>query len=112
MIHCKIEERAGILLAIESTGHGLADGPGGASVSCAAVSALVRSAGAVLEKRRDVLVRVEGFEPGRVGLRIVEAAADAECWLRGVTDMLVQGIGDVQRDFPDQIEFELIQIKD
>ena len=101
-----MERHSGVLLAFESTGHGAIDNPeAGVSISCAVVSAFVRSMGMLLERRNDIVARVESFQPGAVSIKIVQVDAGAEDWLRGITDMLIRGLEDLQQDFPDQLEF-------
>ena len=110
MIICKMARPAGIFTVFESKGHA-SKGAGGVSIPCAVVSALVRSMGSLLEKREDVVVRVERFQPGAVRIRVLQVDEKGENWLHGLTDMLVQGLEDVQRDFPDQLEFSIMQSK-
>ncbi|MGI9255456.1 MAG: ribosomal-processing cysteine protease Prp [Salinispira sp.] len=107
MIHCVITESSGVLRRLESKGHAHTDSRQGAvSISCAAVSALIRSLGMALEMRSDVEVRVHTLSPGNVCFHIVSSAPESQGWLRGLTDMFIQGMEGAKNDFPDQIFFE------
>lgn len=107
MIHCRLEKSSGLLVALESRGHASIDTKEArVSISCSVVSALIRSMGMLLEKRSDILAKVECFQPGAVSIRIVRVDEGAKDWLRGITDMLSQGLEDLERDFPDQLEFK------
>jgi uncharacterized protein YsxB (DUF464 family) len=112
VIRCRLGIDRGMLSAFSSTGHGRVDhAEARVSISCAAVSTLVRSIGMLLEKSELVIVGLDRFAPGDVKLRVEHVDESAEDWLRGLTDMLAQGLEDAARDFPDQIEFLLADEK-
>jgi uncharacterized protein YsxB (DUF464 family) len=72
----------------------------GANVTCAGVTALLRTAGRVCAAK-GILAAGAAGEPGVMSLS-VDRTADGE-WLRGVTDFLLQGVRDLQREFPGDI---------
>ncbi len=106
MIRCTLATIRGIISRFESSGHGSVDNPEArVSISCAAVSALIRSMGTLVEKSDCVSIELIRFQPGDIAMRVGHVDENAEEWLRGLTDMLAQGLEDVRRDYPDQIEF-------
>jgi uncharacterized protein YsxB (DUF464 family) len=74
------------------------------SVACAAVSAIVRTAGRLIEMRHDIVSGGEAEEAGTLDLVIRERQDSAAEWLRGVTDFLVVGLKGVERDYPEECE--------
>ena len=109
MIHCTLEQFSGMLKAFESTGHGVIDNKDAqVSIACASVSTLIRTMGILLERHNDIVVQLERFEPGSVKLNVVGVGEQTEDWLRGITDMLAQGLRDIEQDFPSQVEFRRI----
>lgn len=106
MIRCSVNSRQGVLSRLESTGHGSIDNTEArVSISCAAVSTLIRTVGTLLEKSESVHIALERFQPGDVALTVEYVDESAEEWLRGLTDMLSQGLEDLQREYPEQIVF-------
>lgn len=105
MIRCIIEADHGILRSLRSSGHGDIDNRDAkVSVACAAVSTLLRTAGVLLETSEQVIIELKTFQPGEIDVRIKHVDEKAEQWLRGLTDMLIRGLEDVQRDFPAQVQ--------
>jgi uncharacterized protein YsxB (DUF464 family) len=101
VIRVAIELRAdGTLEGIEVSGHGAA-GADGASVPCAAASALARTAALLLEERGYPLA---GGAPGRGELRFrLQGRRGGEGergWLRGIADFLVRGFRGIEDDYP------------
>jgi uncharacterized protein YsxB (DUF464 family) len=106
MIWCRLETERGMIRFLESSGHGAVNSTvAGVSISCAAVSTLIRSLGVLLETSDKVVIGVEKFSPGEVRLRVEHVDESAEEWLRGLTDMLARGLEDVQKDFPDDVQY-------
>lgn len=97
----------GALKEVESTGHAsTAAGSPGENVACAAVSALLRSSGRLLASRPGIEVDGDASEPGRFRLVLRRVRRGQRRYLQGVTDVLVQGLSDIYRDFPDEIEIQ------
>jgi uncharacterized protein YsxB (DUF464 family) len=72
----------------------------GANIACAGVTTLLRTAGRLCAAR-GILAAGAAGEPGEMSLTVAPGA-DGE-WLRGVTDFLLQGVRDLQREFPREI---------
>ncbi|AHC14835.1 ribosomal-processing cysteine protease Prp [Salinispira pacifica] len=105
MIRCIVEADNGMLRVLHSSGHGDVDNRDArVSISCAAVSTLLRTAGVLLETSEQVMIELKKFQPGEIDLRVKHVDEKAEQWLRGLTDMLIRGLEDVQRDFPAQVQ--------
>jgi len=79
----------------------------GASVPCAAVSALARTAARVIEA--DTLLRSEGGadHEGSLELRVQDCPVERREWLRGVSDSLLVGLRDVEAEYPDDCRVRL-----
>lgn len=97
-------DRQGSLASLESTGHAQKPGSEEASIACASVSVLLRSLGRLLE--RDPKIHVEGSAeaPGHFRIDVRRVTLRRRGYMRGVTESLLQGLQDVKRDFPDEIE--------
>lgn len=90
---------------VRVSGHSQTDS-GGMSVACAAVSALVRTAGRLIEADSTISSRGGAESTGELLLDI-EYSDQHRKWLRGVTDFLVIGLKDVERDYPQECRVEL-----
>jgi uncharacterized protein YsxB (DUF464 family) len=89
----------GLLSRFEAEGHA-GKTARGTNIACAGVTTLLRTAGRICAARGILSAGAAG-EPGDMSL-FVDPAADGE-WLRGVTDFLLQGVKDLQREFPGEI---------
>ncbi len=101
--------RDGLLESYDAAGHA-GESPRGANIACAAVTALLRTAGKLCESRG--LVQ-DGGGGKRGELRLIVAPVpDAEReWLRGVTDFLLRGVHDLQDEFPREIQL-LLEVRE
>ena len=89
----------GLLSRFEADGHaGVA--ARGANVACAGATALLRTAGRLCAER-GIVAAGAADRPGQMTLAVVPGAGGE--WLRGVTDFLLQGVRDLQREFPREI---------
>ena len=93
------------LLSFEAIGHA-ASGNHGHDIVCAAFAVLARTAYRALERLPGIGVRGSAPEPGSLSFEVFKPATSVER-AAGVTDFLVVGVGDLARDFPDAVEFEL-----
>ncbi len=95
----------GLLRGFEARGHA-GSAPAGENLACAAATVLLRSAARACAARG--LASGGGAkEPGDLKLSLARASEPERGWLRGVTDMLLRGVDDLQRDHPGAIEVEL-----
>ncbi len=78
----------------------------GTNIACAAVTTLLRTTGRLCTER--AIVRDGGAgRPGQMRLTLATPAAADAGWLRGVTDFLLQGVRDLQKEFPQEIELRM-----
>lgn len=77
---------------------------GEGSVPCAAVSGLVGAAGRTLINAPGCRIDGSAPEPGFLELTVVRVRPGRGRWLRGVTDLLVQGLRDVATEFPGVVQ--------
>ena len=93
----------GTLASARATGHAGKEAAGG-NLACAAATALLRTAAGIL--RAEGAATGSAPRPGSVAFRVRRGASgrgqDAG-WLRGVTDFLLQGLRDLQRERPDAV---------
>lgn len=73
------------------------------SAECAAVSGIVRACAQTIDERDDIAAAGSAEAPGDLVLGIDRVAAGAELWLRGVTDVIVTGIGRIARESPQEV---------
>lgn len=84
------------------TAQGHAGADLGRNVACAAATIILRTTHHVCAERGIVESR-SADRPGEMAMILADRGdADAE-WLRGVTDFLMRGMRDLQREFPDQV---------
>ncbi|MDC7227034.1 MAG: ribosomal-processing cysteine protease Prp [Spirochaetales bacterium] len=98
----------GNLRSIKSEGHSMSAAKGG-NIICAAVSAQIRSVVRVLDKGTGCISRVKADQDGYLELS-VEAGEGENRWLKGVTDVLVAGLLETERDYPDECSVKLIKL--
>ena len=79
----------------------------GTSVPCAAVSALVRTAARVIEADSRVRSGGGADREGSLELRVDECPEDRREWLRGVSDLLIVGLRDVEKEYPGDCSLRL-----
>lgn len=99
----------GLLQRIEITGHA-GHGVSGDDIVCAAVTTLVRSAARLLEGDGRFALSGEAPEPGALSFSVtVGKAADSLPYLRGIGDMLILGLSDITREYPDRCSLHVGQ---
>lgn len=106
MIEVTLYTAEGALRHVESHGH--APATGGMSVVCAAVTALLRSAAKTLADSEHVVATGSAPEPGQLSLSIIEVYRND--WHRGVGDMLISGLRQIECDHPDQLRVNIVEI--
>ena len=98
-------ERDGSLASLTLSGHA---GAGvDAKVTCAAVTAIVRSCADAIVDRPGIRVSGHADGPGDFHMDLTVTAAD-RAWLHGVTDVLLGGVQRIARDSPDDVTMRVI----
>lgn len=100
--------RDGLLRRFEATGHAGADL--GRNIACAAATVLLRTAGRECTAR-GIVESGSADQPGEMAMALNRSGRHAE-WLRGVTDFLRRGMGDLQKEFPDKIALRVETTED
>jgi uncharacterized protein YsxB (DUF464 family) len=96
----------GGLLSLRASGHAAGTAPG-ASVPCAAVSVLLRTAARVLWAAGAVGAG-GADEPGLMELVVSPERRVPPDWLRGVTDSLLTGLRDLEAEFPREVALRIL----
>ncbi len=90
----------GLLKRFDAQGHAGADL--GKNVACAAATVLLRTAGRECAAR-GIVAGANAAQPGEMAMVLTDRGEDRGGWLRGVTDFLVRGMSDLEREFPDKV---------
>ncbi len=98
----------GLITGCDVRGHA-ETGRKGEDLVCAAVSVLVRTAARTLEQQNDVILEGKASEPGKVGFSLVSFRPGIELWLKGLGDVLMTGILDIQDEYPESCLLEIIK---
>lgn len=75
----------------------------GANIPCAAATELLRTAARLLSTVDGLEVEGGADAPGEMRLKISSRGKASPEWLRGVTDFLLQGLRDLEAEFPREI---------
>lgn len=104
MIHISIDlDEHGCLKHIAVMGHAEYV-IGGQNILCSAVTALVRTVAHAFTKYEDFKASVKAVQPGDLELWIDAHPQNRREWEKGVTEVLLTGIFDLEADYPDSIE--------
>jgi len=96
----------GCLRRLSACGHA-GSGPPGEDLSCAALSALLRSVARLLYRAEGLEVAGQAAGPGALELEVLRWAPERGQWLRGVTDVLLSGLHDLREERPGSIELDV-----
>ncbi len=77
-----------------------AKGDSESSIPCAAVSALTGTVARLIDTRDGIVSSGSAAKPGELQIRIEEIEKKSIEWLQGVTDFLVFGLREVEREYP------------
>jgi uncharacterized protein YsxB (DUF464 family) len=77
---------------------------GGQNIVCSAVTALVRTVAHAFTKYDDFKATVKAVQPGDLELWISAHPPKRLEWVKGVTEVLLTGIFDLEAEYPDSIE--------
>ncbi|MBN1686419.1 MAG: ribosomal-processing cysteine protease Prp [Spirochaetales bacterium] len=100
------QDGCGKMESVTVDGHALGLRRGG-NIVCAAVTILVRTAARLLEADPDVRVSGGPGERGEFTLFVDSAGQDKNALVKTVGDFLVQGLKDLQAEFPDDCTLEI-----
>ncbi len=107
MISLRVQLHPGGLLAgFTASGHAGA-GSKGEDIVCAAVTALLRTAGKVLSGEPGLTVDGWSPEPGVMRLVLEPPPEAKRDWVRGVTDTLLRGLADLAEEFPGRLKLKI-----
>jgi len=82
----------------------------GVDPACAATTLLVRSVARLVASLDGWTVNGEARKLGALSMEIEKRPMDSDAWLRGVTDTLLQGLGDIAREYPNSINLKLEKV--
>lgn len=92
MVRVRVELHEGLVCAVEVDGH---TDP----AACAALSALVRTYAAVIDRFEAVEIIGEAPEPGKLSLQVIHS--NGEEFIRGASAFILKGIQDVAAETAD-----------
>jgi uncharacterized protein YsxB (DUF464 family) len=95
-----------VLNYYQATGHAQHNKPG-ADVVCAAATCLLRTAAGILSQYKEIKVAYHAVEPGEMELNIVQLPEEKSERVKGVTDFLLQGLADLQLEYPKHISLTI-----
>jgi len=103
-----VVDRRGALSRLDMSGHAsVASGPKGGNTVCAAVTAVVRSCAEAIS-RNPGIASVGSATEGEFHLEITGCTDDVVDWLRGTTAVLTAGVGRIETDSSDEVDFRLV----
>jgi uncharacterized protein YsxB (DUF464 family) len=95
-------DRLGCLRHLEMDGHATG-APLGENPVCAAATALARTAARVLDDVVGIEVRGTAEREGRLSVEVAGYEREMADYLKGLSDYLLVGLRDLEREFPDQV---------
>ena len=103
MVRIRIDlDHYGHLISLNMQGHA-GSVSGGSNLACAALSLLVRSIARLLESRLGEDFAGQAVGTGELSFDIYRKVDSMNQWFLGVTETLVQGLNDIDREYPDSI---------
>lgn len=103
--------QSGVLGRLSATGHSNR-GPKGSDIVCASVSALLRTTARVLAQEPGLSVKGRAEQEGSFNFSVTGTPSNGIAWLKGVTDVLLKGLGDIQAEFPDLCKLMIFQVEE
>lgn len=91
----------GCIKSFKSQGHAL--GESGSNIPCAAASIMIRSTARMLEKVLNEAFILHSLEEGLIDFSVKGGDAGSEGFLSGIAAVLVQGLQDLENDYPEQV---------
>ncbi len=99
-------DRTGCLRRFGAEGHATGAARGG-NIACAAATVLMRTTARLLDGIEEIPTRGSAEREGHLDLRVEAVPEERRGWLRGVTDSLLQGLADLEREHPDLIALRI-----
>jgi hypothetical protein len=96
----------GCLAGFAASGHAGA-GARGRDPLCAAVTVLLRTSARILSSRPGLRVSGQAPAEGEMRLELEPPPQALQEWVRGVTDTLLAGLTDLDREFPGRLRLEV-----
>ena len=110
MLHVRLElSKEGLLKRFDAQGH--AGDDLGKNVVCAAATVLLRTAGREC-LARGIVAGGNAARPGEMAMVLRDTGDDRGGWLRGVTDFLLRGMSDLQKEFPEKVALRVETTED
>lgn len=79
----------------------------GRDIVCSAVSVLVRTAGRILISQLNNDCEYESDSKGFFRLNVLEIAEGKREWMKGITEFLLNGLSDLEREFSAFVKLEI-----
>ena len=85
----------------------------GRDIVCAAASSLIRTAGGLLFSEKNLWCAGNVQEnSGRITLEIREKPESLRTWIKGISDFLLKGLLDLEKEYPNNIELRVYKMMD
>jgi len=95
------------LIDLDVSGHA-GHGEKGYDIVCSAVTVLSRTAGRILISRFGENCMFESGERGSFKLKVLKIDEGKREWTEGITEFLLNGLSDLEREYPACIKLEII----
>lgn len=93
------------LSSLTVSGHASPDGGfAGDNVICGAVTAIVRACAEAISERSTIRATGAAALPGELRVDVQDRPAGDTDWMRGVTSVILTGVGRIARDAPNDVE--------
>lgn len=102
MIEVHVLLHGGLLEFFSAEGHA-GRGIKGTNIVCAAATILLRTAVRSISSQDDIESCAEAAAPGEMSLRVTAVPPEKILWLKGVTDLLLAGLKDLEFEYPDEV---------
>ena len=79
----------------------------GSDIVCSAVSILVRTAGRILLSQLKNNCEYDSDGKGSFRLEVLKTIEGKWDWIRGITEFLLNGLSDLEKDFPAFVKLEI-----
>ena len=96
-------DKEGCLTDLRCSGHSLSS-INGSNIACISVSTLVRSVSRLLSLRKELVIKGSAQSEGSVCLKVEKRPEPMKEWLLGVTEFFIQGISDINSEYPSEIK--------
>lgn len=98
----EISLKGGVAVSVKGNGHA-GCGKAGENILCAAVSAFLRTFERVVSTKKEIKYDFSLPERGKFIFDLVSFPESEREWLRGITDYIAVGLGDLSSEYPEEI---------